>query len=97
MLSACGEGSFRVYLDKSGRALSSEDLATFCTSRERQGNDVCLRIGDDGGFNAADLAQANLVWSLSTLTFPHQLTRIVVCEQLYRAYSINAGHAYHRS
>ncbi|MCY4130147.1 MAG: 23S rRNA (pseudouridine(1915)-N(3))-methyltransferase RlmH [Gammaproteobacteria bacterium] len=94
---ACGNRAVRVYLDKSGKSFTSESLARQCVSWERQGDDVCLLIGDDVGFSKADLAQADLVWSLSTLTLPHQLTRILVCEQLYRARSINLGHAYHRS
>ena len=97
MLAACGNRSVRVYLDKSGKTLTSESLARQCLSWERLGKDVCLLIGDDVGFTKEDLGSADFVWSLSTLTLPHQLTRILVCEQLYRARSINLGHAYHRT
>ncbi|MCE2406054.1 MAG: 23S rRNA (pseudouridine(1915)-N(3))-methyltransferase RlmH [Pseudomonadales bacterium] len=97
MEAACGSRALKVYLDKSGKTFTSESLARRCAAWERQGNDVCLLIGDDKGFTEEDLSQADLVWSLSPLTLPHQLTRILVCEQLYRARSINAGHAYHRS
>ncbi len=97
MYAACGNRASRVYLDRAGRSFTSESLAQQCTSWERAGQDVCLLIGDDVGFTEEDLANADLVWSLSPLTLPHQLTRIVVCEQLYRARTINLGHAYHRS
>ena len=97
MHSACGNRTIRVYLDKSGKSFTSESLAQQCMSWERGGNDVCLLIGDDVGFTNEDLGNADLVWSLSPLTLPHQLTRILVCEQLYRARAINSGHAYHRS
>ena len=97
MHAMCPNNSQRVYLDKSGNAFTSESLARQCATWERGGRDVCFLIGDDVGFSSADLKQADLVWSLSDLTFPHQLTRVLVCEQLYRAHSINAGHAYHRS
>ena len=86
-----------MYLDKSGKAFTSESFAQQCGAWERRGNDVCLLIGDDVGFTKKDLSVADMVWSLSPLTLPHQLARIVVCEQIYRARSINLGHAYHRS
>ncbi len=97
MVAACGSRSLKIYLDKSGKSFTSESLARRCAAWERQGKDVCLLIGDDKGFTAEDLTQADLVWSLSPLTLPHQLTRVLVCEQIYRARSMNAGHAYHRS
>ena len=97
MLTTCGNRAVRVYLDKSGKSFTSESLARQCSFWEQQGSDVCLLIGDDVGFSNEDLRDADLVWSLSTLTLPHQLTRILVCEQLYRARTINLGHGYHRS
>lgn len=97
MLTTCGDRAMRVYLDKSGKLFTSESLARQCRSWEQHGRDVCLMIGDDVGFSEQDLANSDLVWSLSTLTLPHQLTRILVCEQLYRARTINQGHGYHRS
>lgn len=97
MRTACGKRAVRVYLDKSGKSYTSELLARQSLSWEQQGNDVCLLIGDDAGFTKEDLGDADVVWSLSNLTLPHQLTRILVCEQLYRARAINSGHAYHRS
>lgn len=97
MHAACGTRSVRVYLDKSGKSFTSESLAGQCKSWEQQGRDVCLLIGDDSGFGEVDLANADLVWALSTLTLPHQLTRVFVCEQLYRARTINLGHGYHRA
>lgn len=97
MLAACGTNPCRVFLDKSGTALTSESLARQCSIWEQRGQDICLLIGDDVGFSKEDLANADMVWSLSPLTMPHQLIRIVVCEQLYRAHAINQGLAYHRA
>ncbi len=97
MVAACGKHALRVYLDKSGVSFTSESLARQCATWERQGQDVCFLIGDDIGFDVDDLKRADFVWSLSKLTLPHQLTRIVVCEQLYRAHAINTRRAYHRS
>ena len=87
----------RICLDKSGRTYTSESLAKQCLTWQMARRDVCLLIGDDVGFSSNDLAKADLIWSLSPLTFPHHIARILVCEQLYRAYSINAGHDYHRA
>ncbi|MYD43892.1 MAG: 23S rRNA (pseudouridine(1915)-N(3))-methyltransferase RlmH [Gammaproteobacteria bacterium] len=96
MFAACGKNCTRVALDKSGTSFTSEGLAHQCDTWERQGRDVCFLIGDDVGFSGDDLCQADLIWSLSALTLPHQLIRILVCEQLYRAHAINRGSAYHR-
>ena len=97
LASACGNTALRVYLDKSGRIFSSETLATLCLRWQNGGRDVCFVIGDDVGFSKEDLEKADLVWSLSPLTFPHHLVRVMVCEQLYRATSIISGHDYHRA
>lgn len=97
MLNRCGSSPWRVFLDKSGRSFTSEGFANQCAKWEQAGRDVCLLIGDDVGFTASQLEEADLVWSLSDLTLPHQLARLCVCEQLYRAHTINAGHAYHRA
>lgn len=97
MLNRCGSSAWRVFLDKSGHSFTSESFARQCASWEQAGRDVCLLIGDDVGFDADQLKSADLVWSLSQLTLPHQLARLCVCEQLYRAHTINSGHAYHRA
>ncbi|MDB4409925.1 23S rRNA (pseudouridine(1915)-N(3))-methyltransferase RlmH, partial [Gammaproteobacteria bacterium] len=59
--------------------------------------DVALLVGGPDGLSAACLARADQKWSLSALTYPHPLVRVILAEQLYRAWTINAGHPYHRS
>ena len=61
------------------------------------GSNVSFLIGDADGFSNAIRERADLVWSLSALTFPHALARVIVCEQLYRVRSLLNGHPYHRS
>ena len=61
------------------------------------GRDVALLVGGPDGLAPECLAIADLRWSLSALTYPHALVRIVLAEQLYRAWSISVGHPYHRS
>jgi 23S rRNA (pseudouridine1915-N3)-methyltransferase len=61
------------------------------------GRDVALMIGGADGLAPACLEKADQRWSLSPLTLPHALVRVLVVEQLYRAWSLNAGHPYHRA
>ena len=61
------------------------------------GRDVALLVGGPDGLSAGCLTLADLKWSLSALTYPHPLVRVILSEQLYRAWTINAGHPYHRS
>jgi 23S rRNA (pseudouridine1915-N3)-methyltransferase len=60
------------------------------------GRDVVFAIGGADGLPAPVLAQAERIWSLSRLTFPHELARVILYEQLYRAYTIRRGEPYHR-
>ena len=84
-----------VALDAGGRSWSSEALAEQL-QRWQTGPDCYLLIGGPDGLDAACLARANQVWSLSPLTLPHGLVRIVVAEALYRAVCIRRGHPYHK-
>lgn len=77
-------------LDTRGVELSSEELATKLPAQ------VTLAIGPDEGFTDALRKQAQFVWSLSKLTLPHRLARVVVLEQLYRALEIRRGGPYHK-
>jgi 23S rRNA (pseudouridine1915-N3)-methyltransferase len=61
------------------------------------GRDVALLIGGPDGIDPACMERADVTWSLSPLTFPHGLVRVMVAEQLYRAQSILKGHPYHRA
>ena len=87
----------RVMLDVEGRSFSTEQLARQLEQWQMTGDNFSLVIGGADGLEPTLLAEADLRWSLSPLTLPHPLVRVVLVEQLYRAWSINAGHPYHRS
>ncbi len=90
------ERSTTVMLDSRGRQFSTEDLATRLRDWQMDGSNVCFLIGDSDGFTDNQRSNADLMWSLSSLTFPYSIARLIVCEQLYRARSIVNGHPYHR-
>ena len=85
-----------VALDAGGMSLDSQNLATRVREWMQAGRDVALLVGGPDGLSRDCLARAELHWSLSALTFPHALVRVIIAEQLYRAWSILAGHPYHR-
>jgi 23S rRNA (pseudouridine1915-N3)-methyltransferase len=86
-----------VALDVRGKPWSTETLATQLDDWLVSGRDVALLVGGPDGLSDACLERADQRWSLSALTYPHALVRIVLAEQLYRAWTINTGHPYHRS
>ena len=86
-----------IALDVRGQSWSTEALAGRLQDWLGSGRDVALLVGGPDGLSAACLARADLKWSLSALTYPHSLVRVVLAEQLYRAWTINSGHPYHRS
>lgn len=83
-------------LDIKGTMLSTEHLASKLATAMQDGNDIALVIGGVDGVSPEVLAQADFKWSLSHLTLPHPMVRVVLMEQLYRAMSINHNHPYHR-
>ncbi|MBO1531868.1 23S rRNA (pseudouridine(1915)-N(3))-methyltransferase RlmH [Psychrobacter sp. F1192] len=83
-------------LDVKGKMLSTEGLADKLADAMQQGDDIALVIGGADGVSQEVLAQADMKWSLSALTLPHPLVRVILMEQLYRAMSINHNHPYHR-
>jgi 23S rRNA (pseudouridine1915-N3)-methyltransferase len=85
-----------VALDISGKILSTEKLAKELQSWMQQGQDTSLLIGGTDGLSQQCLEEAELIWSLSHLIFPHFLVRVIVAEQIYRAMSILKHHPYHR-
>lgn len=85
-----------IALDVLGRSLSTEDLADTLKTWQVDGRPAALLVGGPEGLSAAALARADEKWSLSRLTLPHPLVRIVVAEQIYRAWSLLRGHPYHR-
>jgi 23S rRNA (pseudouridine1915-N3)-methyltransferase len=77
--------------------MSTEQLAGWLSARLGDGRDLALMVGGPDGLDPACLARADTSWSLSALTFPHALVRVIVAEQLYRALSVLKGHPYHRA
>jgi 23S rRNA (pseudouridine1915-N3)-methyltransferase len=96
VLGAVPEGSRLVALSRRGEAWASGELAEWTARWEQEGRDVALAIGGADTLPAEVLERAERVWSLSPLTFPHELARLVLYEQLYRAYTIRRGEPYHR-
>lgn len=97
MLAAVAPGAVIVALDGRGKQLSSEDFAKTVAGWEMQGaKHVCYLIGGPEGHSAKVVAAADLLLSLSKMTFTHDMARMLLIEQLYRAYTINAGEKYHK-
>lgn len=90
-------GSARVIaLERRGKNKSTEDLAMALDRWLQDGQDVALLIGGPEGLSKDCLTRADEIWSLSGLTLAHPVVRVVLAEQLYRAWSIHAGLPYHR-
>lgn len=85
-----------IALDVLGRSLSTEDMAATLREWQVDGRPAALLIGGPEGLSRAVLERADEKWSLSRLTLPHPLVRIVIAEQIYRAWSLLKGHPYHR-
>jgi len=96
MLAAAGPRAALVALQVGGRALSTEQLARWLEERSRLGEPLAFCIGGPDGLAPAVDQRACLRWSLSPLTLPHGLARVVVAEALYRAVSVIKGLPYHR-
>jgi 23S rRNA (pseudouridine1915-N3)-methyltransferase len=86
------ERAFVSLLDRGGEGYSSESFAAFLEQRRQGGRDVCFVVGGPKGL---ELERADHRLSLGALTLPHQLARVVLLEQLYRAHKILAGEPYH--
>ena len=87
---------FVVVLAVEGKALSSEALAAKMKALSSAGAEVTFVIGSSCGLDARVKERADLLLSFSQMTFPHQLMRVILLEQIYRAYMINAGSEYHK-
>lgn len=96
MLRALPRTAYTVALEAGGQLLSTEQLAMRLVKLAQSHGDLALLVGGPDGLAAACRARAEESWSLSPLTFPHLLVRIIVAEQLYRAYCIVQHHPYHR-
>ena len=97
LLAAIRTDAFVVALDVHGKLFSTEQLSAWLKDRMREGRDLTFLIGGPDGLAPDCLQRSDLRWSLSALTLPHALVRIVVVEQLYRALSLLRGHPYHRA
>ena len=97
ILTAVGRDDYVVLLDEQGRQFSSPALAEFMGARQQASvKRLAFIIGGFAGVSAEVKQRANLLWSLSSLTLPHDLARVVLTEQLYRAYTLLAGLPYHK-
>jgi 23S rRNA (pseudouridine1915-N3)-methyltransferase len=94
---AIGKGSRVIALDERGAALSTLDLARRMQDWQRDGCDVAFLIGGADGLDPGLKQTAHDRIRLSELTLPHALVRVLLLEQLYRAWSINTNHPYHRA
>ena len=97
MLAAIGRDDFVVALDIAGKSMGTEQVSVWLAERLRDAPPLALLIGGPDGLAPACRERADFTWSLSPLTLPHALVRVVVAEQIYRAMSLLAGHPYHRA
>jgi 23S rRNA (pseudouridine1915-N3)-methyltransferase len=96
LLKAIPANSWVVALDGRGKSWSTEQLAEQWEKWQQSGRDIVFLIGGPEGLDPASLSRADQKWSLGSLTFPHPLVRVMLAEQLYRAWSILSNHPYHR-
>ena len=88
--------SFKVVLDERGRTCTTRELAQRVEAWQMHGRDVAFVIGGPDGLTPGLRREADWLWSLTPLTLPHGLARVVLVEQLYRACAILKNHPYHR-
>lgn len=86
-----------ILLDETGKLVDSPALSAKFESLLNRGKPISIIIGGAYGVDAALKQRADFIWSLSPLVFPHQLVRLILTEQLYRAQSISSNHPYHHA
>ncbi len=96
LLAGLAANDFVVALDSRGQSMSTRELAGRLERWQLDGRDIALLIGGPDGLSAVVKARADFIWSLSALTLPHPMVRVILLEQLYRAHSILVNHPYHR-
>lgn len=96
ILGAVPKGSLLVVLDVLGRSVTTKKFSGMLETWLQQGQDISIVIGGPDGVSDELLSKASVKLSLSTLTFPHPLVRVILLEQIYRAWSIINNHPYHR-
>jgi 23S rRNA (pseudouridine1915-N3)-methyltransferase len=97
MLAEISPGEHVIALDVKGRNWSTEQLAVQFQQWMLAGRGISLLVGGPDGLSAPCLERAQQRWSLSPLTLPHALVRVLLAEQLYRAWTLTVGHPYHRA
>ena len=96
MLKKLDHRDFVVALDISGRSMKTIELADKLLRWQEEALNISILIGGPDGICETCLSRADLLWSLSDLTLPHTLVRVMIMEQIYRAWSMNIRHPYHR-
>lgn len=96
LLAAIPDGALVVALEVGGQEWSTEQLAKKMIDWQNQSFHPVLLIGGPDGLSPDVLKRAQIHWSLSPMTFPHPLVRVILLEQFYRAWTITKGHPYHR-
>ena len=97
MLGEITPGDWVVALEVGGKSVTTQSLTKWVETWFRNGRRVVLTVGGPDGLDPRVTERADQRWSLSPLTLPHGLVRVVVAEALYRAMSVRAGHPYHRA
>ena len=96
LLAATPQGSHLIALERSAQEVSTLGLSKQLSQWRDEGQSISLLIGGPEGLAPICIEKAQTVWSLSKLTLPHPLVRVLIAEQIYRAWSIMARHPYHR-
>jgi 23S rRNA (pseudouridine1915-N3)-methyltransferase len=93
---ALSSKSIIIALDERGKSINSQQLAKQLQSWNDDNRHICLIIGGADGLSEPLKKKANQLWSLSAMTLPHGLVRVMIAEQIYRAWTITQNHPYHR-
>ena len=97
LLARLGQRDYVVALDVLGKSLSTEAMSARIGAIRDDGRHLSLLVGGPDGLSKECISRADERWSLSALTLPHPLVRIVMAEQIYRVWSVLSGHPYHRA
>ncbi len=93
---ALPKNCLRIAMDITGKPWSTLELARYLQDWQQGGRDIGIMIGGPDGLDQELISTADLVWSLGPLTLPHAVVRVILAEQLYRAWTMTTGHPYHR-
>jgi 23S rRNA (pseudouridine1915-N3)-methyltransferase len=96
ILSCLRADEFVVALDERGTQMTTREFSAWLSARLQDGSDMAFLIGGADGFAPEVLRRSNFKWSLSRLTFPHALVRVLLAEHIYRAHGVLSNHPYHR-